>query len=346
MSILDPSYMIDLGGIDVIQSQGVVIPGLYQKLLDNIGPCGNPLIYNWKFNGVFIPPQYVEPILEDDAIYINDIYVSSDDVVHIPSIEIQPNIVQLNVSENGEYEAPEGIDGYNPVVVDVEEEVSLLTSAQWDALTTQEKQAYGLVAIQTTNSGYIRGQLVNGADYVPLPVITQQGYKKANAGAVTPTITATANQLLVIALNTEATSYQMNTTVTHNGNTMTEDWIEYHQYVSSGTNRRNYRISVYSGTFSPNDSLSISVTNYGNYSLVIYALLDEASLTSFENAITTDDAVASGSYADAIFVLYGIDSGSSSANIEGLLYNDGSLVTTANPGSSYSAGFIFWFNSI
>lgn len=149
MSILDPSYMIDLGGIDVIQSQGVAIPGLYQKLLDNIGPCGNPLIYNWKFNGVFIPPQFVEPVLEDDAIYINDIYVSSDDVVHIPSIEpsivqlnvsengtylptgqaagfspvvvdVQPTIVQLNVSENGTYEVPEGTDGFNPVYVSVQ----------------------------------------------------------------------------------------------------------------------------------------------------------------------------------------------------------------------------------
>ena len=167
MSVLDPSYMIDLGGIDVIQSQGVAIPGLYQKLLDNIGPCGNPLIYNWKFNGVFIPPQFVEPILEDDAIYINDIYVSSDDVVHIPSIERPPVTVQLNVSENGEYEAPEGVDGYNPVVVDVENGVPLLTRAQWDALTTQEKQAYGLVAIQDASSGYMRGNLVNGADYMP-----------------------------------------------------------------------------------------------------------------------------------------------------------------------------------
>lgn len=126
MSILDPSYMIDLGEIDVIQSQGVAIPGLYQKLLDNIGPCGNPLIYNWKFNGIFIPPQYVEPILEDDAIYINDIYVSSDDVLHIPSIEIPPRIVQLNVLENGEYPVIEGIDGYGPVIANVQPAISLL----------------------------------------------------------------------------------------------------------------------------------------------------------------------------------------------------------------------------
>lgn len=119
MSVFDPSYMIDLGGIDVIQSQGVAIPGLYQKLLDNIGPCGNPLIYNWKFNGIFIPPQYIEPVLEEDKIYINKISVSSDDVLHIPSLETLPNIVQLNVLENGTYPVTEGIDGYGPVIVDV-----------------------------------------------------------------------------------------------------------------------------------------------------------------------------------------------------------------------------------
>lgn len=156
MSILDPSYMIDLGGIDVIQSQGVAIPGLYQKLLDNIGPCGNPLIYNWKFNGVFIPPQYVEPILEDDTIYINDIYVSSDDVVHIPSIEIPPTIVQLNVSENGEYEVPEGVDGYNPVSVDVHPVIQSITITENGTYSVPSGvDGYGPVIVNVAGEEYI-----------------------------------------------------------------------------------------------------------------------------------------------------------------------------------------------
>ena len=44
-------------------------------------------------------------------------------------------------------------------------DVPLLTQAQWDALTTPQKQAYNLVAIQKANSGFERGKLVNGADY-------------------------------------------------------------------------------------------------------------------------------------------------------------------------------------
>lgn len=46
--------------------------------------------------------------------------------------------------------------------------IPLLTRAEWSALTTAQKQAYGLLAIQDTNSGFDRGVLVNGADYTPI----------------------------------------------------------------------------------------------------------------------------------------------------------------------------------
>ena len=47
-------------------------------------------------------------------------------------------------------------------------DVTLLTADQWAALTTAQKQSYGLVAIQEASTGYLRGKLVNGADYVPI----------------------------------------------------------------------------------------------------------------------------------------------------------------------------------
>ena len=49
-------------------------------------------------------------------------------------------------------------------------DIPLLTQAQWSALTTAEKQSYGLVAIQQSNSGFNRGKLVYGADYEPVGV--------------------------------------------------------------------------------------------------------------------------------------------------------------------------------
>lgn len=44
--------------------------------------------------------------------------------------------------------------------------VPLMTRAEWNALSTAQKQAYGLLAIQDANSGFDRGELVYGADYL------------------------------------------------------------------------------------------------------------------------------------------------------------------------------------
>lgn len=44
--------------------------------------------------------------------------------------------------------------------------VPLMTKAEWSALTTEEKQSYGLVAVQEANTGYKRGILYYGEDYL------------------------------------------------------------------------------------------------------------------------------------------------------------------------------------
>lgn len=49
-------------------------------------------------------------------------------------------------------------------------DVTLFTSAEWRALSTAQKQSYGLVAIQESFTGYKRGKLVNGADYMPVGI--------------------------------------------------------------------------------------------------------------------------------------------------------------------------------
>lgn len=76
----------------------------------------------------------------------------------------------LTVTQNGTY-TPSGTTlGYGPVTVDVQGGggVPLLTRAEWDALTLAQKQEYGLLAIQDANSGFNRGKLVYGADYLPI----------------------------------------------------------------------------------------------------------------------------------------------------------------------------------
>ena len=44
-------------------------------------------------------------------------------------------------------------------------DITLMSRAQWDALTTEQKQSYGLVAIRDTETGFMQGVLVNGAEY-------------------------------------------------------------------------------------------------------------------------------------------------------------------------------------
>lgn len=72
------------------------------------------------------------------------------------------DVVPLTANSNGTYTAPTGT-AYSPVTVTVEPE--LISRSDWNALTTAQKQAKGLVAIQDNATGYERGELVNGADY-------------------------------------------------------------------------------------------------------------------------------------------------------------------------------------
>ena len=129
----DKFNMVDMEGIDLIESQGVAIEGLYQKLVESITLCRYQCIYNWKFNGILIPPSYVEMEVHEDGVWINEgVNVDEEDVIHIYSIEpeppapIVPEIQPLTVAENGEYYAPVGVDGYNPVTVSVPPNVPVL----------------------------------------------------------------------------------------------------------------------------------------------------------------------------------------------------------------------------
>ena len=45
--------------------------------------------------------------------------------------------------------------------------ISVISRAAWEALSTAQKQSYGMVGIQDASSGFERGELVYGADYVP-----------------------------------------------------------------------------------------------------------------------------------------------------------------------------------
>lgn len=120
----DKFDMVDMGGIDLIESQGVAVEGLYQRLVESIAHCRYQCLYNWKFNGILIPPSYVEMEARDGSVWINEgVNVDENDVVHIYSLVIEPSLTHVYINSNGDYTPPAGYDGFNFVGVSVPEPV-------------------------------------------------------------------------------------------------------------------------------------------------------------------------------------------------------------------------------
>lgn len=137
----DKFNMVDMGGIDLIMMQGEAVPGLYEKLMAAISNCQYQCLYNWLFDGVLIPPTYVQLTDNDGEIYLNEgVSVTSDDVIHIYSVEPappDPEIIPLLAEENGTYTVPTGKDGFNPVTVDVPSYTPVI-----DTITITENGTY------------------------------------------------------------------------------------------------------------------------------------------------------------------------------------------------------------
>ena len=83
-------------GIDIIESQGVEVPGLYQKLVESIAQCRYQCLYNWKFDGILIPPTYVEMTATDESVSINGgVSVDIDDIIQIDAFVVPPILVSI-----------------------------------------------------------------------------------------------------------------------------------------------------------------------------------------------------------------------------------------------------------
>ena len=151
--------MVDLGGLDITDIIGQEFSGLYQKIQQAIATGEVIIIYNWYVAGIKIPPTYVEIEVGSGYYLINDlIYINSDDTISIPTMTIPSIIQSLSVSENGTYNVPSGVDGFNPVVVMVPPPVI-------QALSASENGTYN---VPTGVDGY-NPVVVN----VPGPVIQQ-----------------------------------------------------------------------------------------------------------------------------------------------------------------------------
>ena len=217
-------------------------------------------------------------------------------------------------------------------------DIPLLTRSEWMALTAAQKKSYGLVAIQDASAGFDRGKLYYGADYAG--EIKQSG-TAASSASVTASFTGSC-YLMVLALNSEASTKSLDIAVTINGTAATGTTVDYHSYASSGTNRRNYRLNAYPVSVTSGDTIAIELTNRSNYTSFVWALV-ETTYTTLDKVITTADAAASGTNTNGGVVIYGTFNSSNGGTINYSPYTAGATVQTDSPGTSYKSAYIFWF---
>ena len=113
--------MVDLDGIDLAEVNGSVVPGIYNKVSSSMNSCRIAIFCNWKFADIVIAPAHVLiSVDETGGFLVNDlIAISQDDTVKLIGVVPEPVLQELNVTANGEYLPPEGVDGFSKVNANV-----------------------------------------------------------------------------------------------------------------------------------------------------------------------------------------------------------------------------------
>lgn len=221
--------------------------------------------------------------------------------------------------------------------------LELIQRAEWNALTTEEKQSYGLLAIQDVNIGFERGILVNGSDYVEKSwdfTIVETG---STSGTATYEFEESGTyQLFMIAINSEASTFSLDNTASLNGNAITGEDLKYNEWDGSTSDKRNYRITKFEFNANANDTLSFETSNVSGYTTTIYAVI-KSDIISAVKTLSSADNITSGTYNEQAIVMYG----TSNSNVDGTIsieaYSPNTLITTPSPGQSYKSSYIFWF---
>ena len=172
--------MVDMGGIDLAEANGTVVPGVYERITEAMNLCGDVILYNWKFAEINIAPSAYSILHQTDSILINGL-IQVTELDQITVIGLPPPLVPVSpliANENGVYEADPPQSGFNPVRVEVPERTpviqSLEASSNGTYLVPEGVDGFNPVAVTVPSIGnlYTNGVVAPGEQITDLTGFT------------------------------------------------------------------------------------------------------------------------------------------------------------------------------
>lgn len=131
--------------------------------------------------------------------------------------------------------------------------VEVISQSDWDNMTTAQKQAKGVVAIQQFDNGYDRGVLVNGADYPPMPVIMSAQSRNGSSAGYLQYQIPQGGKYQILGIRKPEGSLLEDVTISLNNTTQTTRYI-----TSAGYPLGNFEIYICEVTASTGDTVRVS----------------------------------------------------------------------------------------
>lgn len=172
--------MVDMGGIDLAEANGTVVPGVYERITEAMNLCGDAILYNWKFAAIDIAPSAYAILQQANSILINGL-IQVTELDQVTVIGLPPPIVPvspLDVIENGIYEAESPSSGFNPVRVAVPPPVitPFIAESNGEYQVPQGVDGFNPITVHVESEGLVS---INHNLYTYTPNVTAQGAMSA-----------------------------------------------------------------------------------------------------------------------------------------------------------------------
>lgn len=217
--------------------------------------------------------------------------------------------------------------------------VSVVTKTVWDSLPYPDKKMLGTVCIQDETDGFDLGKYVDASQFFEIA----QSDDGSDEATITSMVEGDYN-LLVIAINSEASTKTLITAVKVNDDSVTGSVIKSNNYNSSAADKRNYVIAVYPVNVEVDDVITATLTGGGSHSSLLIALTGY-DVKRAVKTLSSADGGTTGTCDDNCVVVYGTAAGGTGGTINGTNYVGGTTINTGSPGSSYKSSYIFWLDN-